>query len=526
MPNPGSQACNVCHTAAPTNYTTLATNAVLHTGITSGCNACHGYSAALTFYNNFTPKSAVLTPAHIPLLAASTPCESCHSATVFTSFGPMNMTAATHAFVASTCDTCHEAGLSFTMGSASPALQGRPADHTSGQMVSPNDCSICHTTANWNSTALPAGHMPNPGSQNCTVCHTTAPADYSTATLATNAILHTGISSGCITCHGGPAGALTFYNNFTPKSAVLSPVHIPTSTTPCEDCHSKTVFTAFSGTSMTSAEHTSMFAVIGSTCDACHNAVTPALSFYGVTNLTTRPSDHNSGSKKTNDCSSCHSPKNWDGGAQKKATAAASATRQSTIGTVVSHPVQSATGTTIASGPASGVASRLSGAAGRAVSHAGVTSNCVSCHNGTLATGKGPSHLPTNNQCENCHTTMAWLPARFDHQGISAACSSCHNGILAAGKPTQHVQTLEDCGACHSTLTWTPARFTHLGISGSCQSCHNGVTATGKPLQHLSTTLDCGSCHNTQDWAQVLPSAVAPPKTQLPAPRGNGHAVK
>ncbi len=526
MPNPGSQGCNVCHTAAPTNYTTLATNTVLHTGITSGCSACHGYSAALTFYNNFTPKSAVLTPAHIPLLAASTPCESCHSATVFTSFGPMNMTAATHAFVASTCDTCHEAGLSFTMGSASPALQGRPTDHTSGQMVSPNDCSICHTTANWNSTALPAGHMPNPGSQNCTVCHTTAPADYSTATLATNAILHTGISSGCITCHGGPAGALTFYNNFTPKSAVLSPVHIPTSTTPCEDCHSKTVFTAFSGTSMTSAEHTSMFAVIGSTCDACHNAVTPALSFYGVTNLTTRPSDHNSGSKKTNDCSSCHSPKNWDGGAQKKATAAASATRQSTIGTVVSHPVQSATGTTIASGPASGVASRLSGAAGRAVSHAGVTSNCVSCHNGTLATGKGPGHLPTNNQCENCHTTMAWLPARFDHQGISAACSSCHNGILAAGKPTQHVQTLEDCGACHSTLTWTPARFTHLGISGSCQSCHNGVTATGKPLQHLSTTLDCGTCHNTQDWAQVLPSAVAPPKIQLPAPRGNGHAVK
>ena len=90
------------------------------------------------------------------------------------------------------------------MGAANPALQGRPADHTSGQMVAPNECSLCHTTANWNSTALPAGHMPNPANQACTVCHTTAPADYSTATLATNTVLHTGISSGCITCHGGP----------------------------------------------------------------------------------------------------------------------------------------------------------------------------------------------------------------------------------------------------------------------------------------------------------------------------------
>ena len=80
---------------------------------------------------------------------------------------------------------------------------------------------------------------------------------------------------------------------------MLSPVHIPTSTTPCEDCHSATVFTSFSGTTMTAAKHTSMFAVIGKTCDACHNKVSPALSFYGVTNLTTRPSDHSSGNKAT-----------------------------------------------------------------------------------------------------------------------------------------------------------------------------------------------------------------------------------
>ncbi|HEX9139622.1 MAG TPA: cytochrome c3 family protein, partial [Steroidobacteraceae bacterium] len=511
MPNPGNQTCNICHTAAPSNYTTLAANPVLHTGITSGCISCHGSTAALTFYNNFTPKSAVLTPSHIPWLTNTTPCEDCHSTTSFTvgGFGPITMTQATHAFVASTCNTCHEAGVVFYMGSSTPALQGRPADHTSGQMVAPNQCSICHTTTNWNSTALPAGHMPNPASQACSLCHTTAPADYSTATLAANAILHTGITSGCITCHGGPAGALTFYNNFTPKSAVLSPVHIPTSTTPCEDCHTATVFTAFSGTTMSSAKHTSMFTVIGKSCDACHNAVTPPLSFYGVNNLTTRPSNHSSGSKLTNDCSSCHGTNNWDDAAQKK-VGPAKVVPGSVIGTVA--PAPPATGSPLlvpVRGPVAPV---------RSISHAGVTASCVSCHNGTLATGKGPNHIASNNQCENCHTTIAWLPARFDHQGVNGACASCHNGVVASGKPLQHMVTSQDCGACHSTIAWLPVRFNHQGISGTCQSCHNGLTASGKPLQHVATTLDCSSCHNTQTWSVIAPPPVmtrpgaAPPR--------------
>jgi cysteine synthase len=135
----------------------------------------------------------------------------------------MNMTAAKHAFVTSTCTSCHEKGLSFYMGAASPALQGRPADHTSGTMLT-GDCSGCHTTANWNSTALPSGHMPNPANTACNTCHMAAPTNYTT--LAANSVLHTGISSGCAQCHGGST-ALTWYNNFTPKDAVLVPSHIP-----------------------------------------------------------------------------------------------------------------------------------------------------------------------------------------------------------------------------------------------------------------------------------------------------------
>jgi len=513
MPNPANQGCSVCHTAAPTSYTTLAANATLHTGITSSeCTQCHGYTTPLTWYHNFTPKDAVLAPAHIPILAG-TSCGSCHSSTTYAvgGFGPMNMTQATHSFVATTCITCHEKGLSFYMGAASPALQGRPADHTSGQMVAPNDCSVCHTTANWNSTAMPAGHMPNPANQGCSVCHTAAPANY--LTLAPNATLHTGITSGCITCHGAPnAAPPVFYLNYTPKDAVLSPVHIPTGSTPCEDCHAIS-FTSFSGTTMTAAKHTLMFASIGGTCDACHDLST--LTFYGVTNLTTRPNGHHVG----RDCSSCHNPNNWGGDAAKKKAVAQTAAR-STIATVVSAPAvaASAAGTaqsaTVHLGAARSVGVGV-GAAQR-LSHAGVTGNCHSCHNGVLATGKGAMHIASNNACQNCHTTIAWLPALFDHQGVTASCASCHNGVLAPGKPMLHVATKQDCSACHGTITWAAATFSHLGVNAPCQSCHNGITAIGKQIQHVATTQDCGTCHNTLNWTSV--NTPAPPAPNKPAP--------
>ncbi|MFI4979115.1 MAG: hypothetical protein ACHQIO_02090 [Nevskiales bacterium] len=515
MPNPASQACTVCHTTAPADYTpaTLAANAALHTGISSGCAQCHGAGTPLTWYNNFTPKDAVLTPSHIPYLSG-TDCSSCHSSTTYAAgtFGPMNMTQAKHAFVATTCDTCHEAGLSFYLGAASPALQGRPADHTSGQMVAPNDCSACHTTANWNSNSMPAGHMPNPANSACTVCHTKAPSDYTAATLAANATLHTGITSGCITCHGAPnATAPVFYPNYTPKDAILSPVHIPTSSTPCESCHAIS-FTAFSGTSMSSSKHSAMFTVIGNTCDACHDLNT--LKFYGVNNLTTRPNGHHTGT----DCSRCHSPNDWGGGAQAKKTAKAPAATRAAIASIVVAAPASSGASTAPIATSSAVASRSQ------VSHLGVTSNCVSCHNGSLAPGKRPGHIASNSTCENCHKTSAWLPASFDHQGVTASCISCHNGVIAPGKPARHLQANQDCRACHGTLAWTPATFNHVGIAAACQSCHNGITATGKQIQHVATTLDCSSCHSTLAWSPAT-TPTAPLRPMTPTPKPGPHAA-
>ncbi len=258
---------------------------------------------------------------------------------------------------------------------------------------------------------------------------------------------------------------------------------------------------------MTSAKHTSMFAFIGRTCDACHNLST--LNFYGVTNLTTRPSGHHVGQ----DCSSCHNPNNWDGDAAKKKAVAQTAAR-STIVTVVSAPAASASAvSTIQSAAVRSGTGRAAGARARepthSLSHAGVTGNCASCHNGVLATGKGATHIASNSACQNCHTTIAWLPARFDHQGVTASCASCHNGVLASGKPALHVATTQDCSACHGTITWTAATFNHLGVNAPCQSCHNGITAIGKQIQHVATTQDCGTCHNTLNWTSVNTPAPA-----------------
>jgi hypothetical protein len=515
MPNPASQACSVCHTTAPTDYSTatLAANAVLHTGITaSECAQCHGGpSGALTWANNFTPKDAVLSPAHIPILPG-TSCGSCHTTTTFAvgSFGPTNMTQAMHGFVVSTCDTCHEAGLSFTMGLASPGLQGRPKDHTTGQMVAPNDCGICHTTGTWATSALPAGHMPNPANQGCTVCHTTAPADYSQATLASHTILHTGITSGCIACHGAPSATPpVFANGFTPKSAQLTPVHIPTGVTPCEDCHTPSNFTSFNGpTTMSSTKHSAMFAFIGGTCDACHNAVSPALNFYGVSNLTTRPGDHSSGNKKNNDCGSgCHNTNQWKGGSAVRKTVSTANAARATIGLVVSAPAASR-----------GAATAGAATARIPLSHAGVTGNCASCHDGVLAQAKGPKHIASNAACENCHTTLAWLPARFEHHGVTASCASCHDGVLAPGLSARHIPTgTEDCGACHGTIAWTTATFSHRGVTQSCRTCHDGLAAIGKQPQHPTTTADCGSCHVTSTWTMI---AAAPRARAAAAPHG------
>ena len=519
-PTPSSVDCGTCHANTPSaeTWTTLAGSiATLHTGVSGNCSQCHSNTTFAGMPAPYTPmsitgvspgKSVPLSPPHIPVLAGAD-CSGCHNSTYQTAgFGPATqMTSAKHAYVSKTCNTCHEAGLHLYTGSALPPLQGRPTDHNSGQMAAPNDCRTCHTTANWDSGALPAGHMPNPGNNSCTVCHTKAPADFTASTLAAAPILHTGISTGCMTCHGAPnVAAPVFYPNYTPKDALLAPPHIPTGATPCEDCHAAS-FSTFAGATMTASRHTAMFAFIGNTCDACHNAVTPPLTFYGVTHLTTRPGGHNSGKEKTSDCNGCHTANNWDSG---NAAQSAKPGSRSKISIVAKPPAvpEIAAGRSASSGTPV--------AAPAALSHLGVTSNCESCHNGLLASGKSAGHILSNIPCQNCHSTVRWLPAHFDHRGVAQGCLACHNGALAQGEPLAHLPSSKSCDACHGTMTWRPARFDHATGNENCTTCHNGVSAAGKPVQHPSTAQDCSRCHTVTAWMVVPPRNALRPLISVP----------
>ena len=139
--------------------------------------------------------------------------------------------------------------------------------------------------------------------------------------------------------------------------------------------------------------------------------------------------------------------------------------------------------------------------------HSGVApGTCVSCHNGSRATGKPAMHVPTTASCDSCHRTVAWRPATFSHTGVTpGSCATCHNGSQARGKTATHVPTTQACDTCHRTTAWIPATFSHTGVTpGTCLTCHNGTIARGKPSSHPRTTLSCDAsgCHNTRTFSK------------------------
>ena len=140
-----------------------------------------------------------------------------------------------------------------------------------------------------------------------------------------------------------------------------------------------------------------------------------------------------------------------------------------------------------------------------------LNATCNSCHNGVDATGKDakPNHVVTNEDCGICHVPGGtFAPAVFNHSGIVDNCASCHNGTDATGKDAKvnppHIPTNEDCSVCHTPTSFANAHFEHQGIVNNCASCHNGNTATGKGTNHVPTNGDCVACHQTTGF---LPAA-------------------
>jgi hypothetical protein len=528
---PTSAACELCHVGAGSsvsatpvpNGAKFSGSLMNHSGITSNCVACHGPGITGSSFSGITkivampPTSPVGASSHIP---SSTTCESCHLATVpagmiaanatktapGTAFAtPAPTTAQIHAGITSGCSSCHDtsfvwmgmsaypispttvvASAQYTGFHSRPTAAGGTFAVVDAAHPTTGDCSQCHSGTNFFSAqAKPAGHIPT--SQPCTTCHVTA-GDFSVAGLTTNlTTLHTGISSGCISCHSAGTGAgpfagcttqatcpatppLTYQPKTTPLAAGGSPTapssqtHVPVVGISCEKCHSPTVFTSFAGMQMkgNTNAHT---AVAAATCESCHEY---RYTWYGVT-ITTPGSVNHNGRTAGEDCisSGCH--------------------RKSYSSFSILARVKPVQRSALAGGPAMRVLPDDAAAAGAdagaspAFNHQGVLpGQCATCHNGRAARGLPAKHLMTRASCDSCHRTTAWVPAQFSHLGsMQGQCNTCHNGASATGKPAGHFVTVRSCDSCHRTVGWTPVLYSHLSPAyhpmpdkSTCVSCH------------------------------------------------------
>jgi hypothetical protein len=479
---PTTQACTLCHSNA-SNYAVYAMN---HQGITGNCAQCH--AASLTFAN-ITPKEPPAN--HLPISGLA--CESCHSVTNFTAFGPG--TVMSHNGITGNCASCHETGKSWY----GVTMVDRPTAAQDPNHPSTGECSNCHSSTVSFTTGLakPANHIPT--SQACTLCHTNA-ANYAVYTMN-----HAGITGNCAQCH---AAGLSFAN-ITPKEPPAT--HLPINGLACENCHAVNKFTAFGpGTAM---NHTG----ITSNCASCHET---GKSWYGVTMVDRPTAAQDANHPTTGECSNCHS-------STTSFTAGVTAKPSNHIPTLQTCSLCHTTAGNYA------VA---------VMSHSGITNNCAQCHAAGLSFAnivpKEPpaTHLPINGlACENCHS-----PAKFtafgpgtamSHTGITGNCASCHEtgktwyGVTMVDRPTaaqdpSHPATGE-CSNCHSSTTSFSAGVTskpanHIPTTQACTLCHsNSSNYAIYAMNHSGIVSNCIQCHGAGlSFANIVPKE--PPANHIP----------
>jgi len=530
---PTSAACESCHVGAGSsiaatpvvNGAKFSGSRMSHTGITSNCVACHGPSitgasfAGISKIVVMPATSPVGASSHIP---SSTTCETCHLGTtpagsiaaVATKTAPGTLfatpaptTTQIHTGITGGCSSCHDTnfvwmGVSaypiaptvLTSGAQYTGFQTRPQTGGGTYFVADaahpttGDCSQCHTgTTYFSGLAKPTGHIPT--TLACATCHIVS-GDFSVAGLASNAVLHTGITSSCITCHG-PAGGggsgpfagcatqaacsspppVTYQPKVPPLASGALPTtpskstHIPVVGIECSLCHSKTVFTGFNtvpgatGMKGSTPDHT---AVSAATCESCHEYT---YQWYGVTIKTPGSTSHH-GRTTGEDCvhSGCHN-------------------RSYSQFSNFAH-VRPILRSALAGGTPRLLPDGLGQAAGggaQAFDHVGVLAGqCQSCHNGDLATGRPARHIATRLACDSCHRTTSWTPAQYGHQGVlKGQCQTCHDGLQGPGKPSGHFVSARSCDACHRTIAWVPVNYSHVSPlfkftpdKTSCVSCH------------------------------------------------------
>jgi PKD repeat protein len=147
--------------------------------------------------------------------------------------------------------------------------------------------------------------------------------------------------------------------------------------------------------------------------------------------------------------------------------------------------------------------------------HSETTDQCITCHNGNIATGKSGGHPISTNNCDGCHIAGAgWgsFLQPIDHSQTQDICTRCH-GSVAQGKPGNHPNTSDVCEACHDTSQWLPVLtpFDHSQAdtttceTAGCHSLPGGHCTITAPLGN-----ECSQCHNTGGWTSAQTCDLTP----------------
>lgn len=485
---PTSAACDRCHDPRATTFDIAGT--FDHSTIRSGCNSCHVEDR---------PANHLPTP-------AGAECNLCHRVppdtfAVAAVFNHSNVTAMR-------CDACHSGAYT-----AYGAL-GKTPDHprtTPGQ-----DCDACHTTtsfagAGFDHTGVttgcntchlkdrPGNHLPTPADSECALCHRVPPDTFAQAAAFNHGNVR---SMRCDACHSGGFGAI--------GAPGKTPDHPPTQPAQdCHDCHSTSSFADanFDHAGVTTgcirchasdppALHVPRPA--GSECFLCHR-VPPPDTFADAANF-------NHSNVTATRCDACH-------GGQFVAAGA--------IGKTPNHPA------TQPGQDCNACHKTTTSFANPDFDHTGVTTGCNLCHAADVPTTHVPR--PPASECIVCHRVKPDTftnAALFNHSLVTAMrCDVCHNGQFpsAPAKSASHIPTPAggDCSTCHVARAagggWVlTVPFNHVLVTAMrCDSCHSGQFnssgATGKSATHIPTPpgSDCNVCHVTRNagggWTLTQP---------------------
>ncbi len=527
--------CATCH--VQNNQRGALAKPANHIQTTDSCDQCHTVAA-------FT--GAIFS--HVAVAPGS--CASCHNG-IRAQGKPAN-----HIPTTLSCDQCHGT-VAFA-----PA---RAFDHSvlNGVLTT---CATCHDGTK--ATGQPAKHIATTDPTLCGSCHV-ASTQSGFKSFAGGQMDHTGIVSGCASCHGPSVTGGTFAGItrivVMPPTAPAGPSsHIPTSTT-CESCHLASKPAGLVPANTPTPAPGSRFALPAPTgpqihagitggCNACHDSnfvwmgvaaypIAPVVVTTGAvyTGFQTRPLTTagafrvaDAAHPTSGDCSDCH----------------AGTTSFDAQAKPANHIPYAATATCAACHTTPGDFATIPTLANIHANAQSTTSNCAQCHGAAAPSfaipaanfsivGLPGNHVPTSASCETCHvgagSSVAVTPvgngakftgSKMSHSGITNNCAACHGPAITGSSfigvtkiivmpptspvgPTSHIPSSTTCEACH--LATTPAGLVPAVATANAPGSAFQTPAPTTAQIHAGVTGGCSSCHEASFiWMGMSAYPIAP----------------